>query len=396
MRLKKCSGCARAIVESATACDYCGHQAADPIAHAPGVDKNRMDLESLFELSPDDSTPSASAAATPPPVEEPAGADDGEDAHTAPLFDFSPKRSVAEPAGSAMPPVIEHSSDVHAEDATRWFDGLDVNEPPVDDPADEHPVDVPELQSAGVSEAAAAAVPEPAVIVAMQAAPETPARSGLGRVEMMIGLGVAVASGILIVAMMGARGVAAPAATATSASNPAKPARTAPSPTPGSAMTPESAPARAATPRWTSNAAAWVGRERNSAAFELPSINRVNVWMRQAQPVLVVRCQAHKAEAFVFTSSAAKMEPEDENHTVRIQFDGGAAATERWADSSEHDALFAPDGAAFVQRLVSARQLKFGFSPHNADPVVATFEVDGLAAHLASAARQCGWKPLNK
>ena len=341
-----------------------------------------MDLESLLELSPDDSTPNASAAAPPPPpVEEPAGADDGEDAHTAPLFDFSPKK-VAEPAGSAMPPV-EHPSDVHAEDATPWFDGLDVNEPPVDDFADEHPVDVPELQSAGVSEAAAAAVPEPAVIVAMQAAPTTPARSGLGRVEMMIGLGVVAASGILIVAMMGARGVAAPAATATPASNPAKPARTAPSPTPG---------ARAATPRWTSNAAAWVGRERNSAAFELPSINRVNVWMRQAQPVLVVRCEAHRAEAFVFTSSAAKMEPEDENHTVRIQFDGGAVATERWADSSEHDALFAPNGAAFVQRLVSARQLKFGFSPHNADPVVATFEVDGLAAHLASAARQCGWK----
>jgi hypothetical protein len=186
--------------------------------------------------------------------------------------------------------------------------------------------------------------------------------------------------------MMGARGAAAPPASTATAPNPAKPARTA------SAKTPEAAPARAATPQWTSNAAAWVGRERNSAAFELASINKVNVWMRQAQPVLVVRCRAQKAEAFVFTSSAARMEPEDENHTVRIQFDGGAAATERWADSAEHDALFAPDGAAFVQRLVSARQLKFGFSPHNADPAVATFEVDGLAGHLASAARQCGWK----
>ena len=35
------------------------------------------------------------------------------------------------------------------------------------------------------------------MIVAIQAAPKTPARSGLGRVEMMIGLGVAIASGIL-------------------------------------------------------------------------------------------------------------------------------------------------------------------------------------------------------
>ena len=157
-------------------------------------------------------------------------------------------------------------------------------------------------------------------------------------------------------------------------------------------MAPEAALAPATKPQWSSNAAAWVGRERNSAAFELASVNKIKVWMRMAQPVLVVRCRAQKPDVFVFTASAAKMEPQDENHTVRIQFDSEPVATERWADSAEHDALFAPDGAAFAQRLVAARQLQFGFVPHNADPVVATFEVAGLTEHLASAARQCGWK----
>lgn len=56
----------------------------------------------------------------------------------------------------------------------------------------------------------------------------------------------------------------------------------------------------------------------------------------------------------------------------------------------EHDALFAPDGQALAQRLLTARQLHFGFSPHNAAPVTATFEVDGLAKHLEPIAKRCG------
>ena len=83
----------------------------------------------------------------------------------------------------------------------------------------------------------------------------------------------------------------------------------------------------------------------------------------------MVRCLAHKADAFVFTDSPARIEPEDENHTVRVAFDDEPDATQRWMDSEEHDALFAPDGAAFARRLAQSAHLRFGFTPHNAPPV---------------------------
>jgi hypothetical protein len=136
----------------------------------------------------------------------------------------------------------------------------------------------------------------------------------------------------------------------------------------------------------------WVGRDRRAIALELEAIGKVPVWMRQVRPVLVVRCTSGAAEVFVYTQTAAKMEPQDENHTVRVRVDDGQDVTQRWADSLEHDALFAPDGSALAQQLMQARMLRFGFTPHNAAPVVAEFDVTGLAGLLAPSARQCGWK----
>jgi hypothetical protein len=64
--------------------------------------------------------------------------------------------------------------------------------------------------------------------------------------------------------------------------------------------------------------------------------------MNYVRPLLVVRCMK-KTEAFVYTGSALRIEPNTEDHTVSFRFDDEPARTERWPDSAEHDALFAPD-----------------------------------------------------
>ena len=144
--------------------------------------------------------------------------------------------------------------------------------------------------------------------------------------------------------------------------------------------------------KWNSTNRDWIGNQRKAVAFELPSESKVAVWQRQVQLTLVVRCLANRIDAFVFTQSPAKMEPQDGDHTVRIAFDGEAESVERWPDSDEHDALFAPDGSAFAQRLASARTMTFGFTPHNASPVSTIFNVVGLAEVMAPAAKQCAVK----
>ena len=154
------------------------------------------------------------------------------------------------------------------------------------------------------------------------------------------------------------------------------------------------APAAPATPAgvqtWSAeNQSAWLGNRRRGAAFELPAENIVKTWFGPVRPSLVVRCVEHKMEAFVFVGSPMKIEPRVEGKTVTISVDGEPMRTEHWPDSDDHDALFAPDSAAFTERLRQARTLQFGWSPHNSSDVVAQFYVPGLDALIGAASKEC-------
>jgi Type VI secretion system VasI, EvfG, VC_A0118 len=148
-----------------------------------------------------------------------------------------------------------------------------------------------------------------------------------------------------------------------------------------------------ATQAWSSQRRAyWTGSQRNSAAFELAAENSVSIWLNQVRPLLIVRCLSKRTEAFVFTGSALTIEPQTEDHTVSFRFDDEQATTVRWPDSAEHDALFAPDAVEFAQRVMHAQTLRFGYTPHNAAPVEAHFEVSGLTGLIEPVAKECGWK----
>lgn len=155
---------------------------------------------------------------------------------------------------------------------------------------------------------------------------------------------------------------------------------------------PRARPASAAAATWSSeHRAQWVGNRPHSVAFELPADDTVSIWLGRVRPILVVRCVAKSTETFVFTGSAIRIEPNTEDHTVTFAFDDEAGTSQRWPDSAEHDALFAPDGAAFAQRVAHASTMRIGYTPHNATPVVAAFHVSGLAPLMDSVAKECGW-----
>jgi hypothetical protein len=152
----------------------------------------------------------------------------------------------------------------------------------------------------------------------------------------------------------------------------------------------ETAPADV--PRWSAdNRATWLGPRSRGVVLEVAAENTVGVWMRNVRPSLVVRCTGGRTEVFVFTQSPARIEPGTEDHTVTVAIDDDDVITELWPDSVEHDSLFAPDGAALAKRLLGARSMRFGFTPHNAAPAVARFHVEGLDALLRPSVRECGW-----
>lgn len=222
------------------------------------------------------------------------------------------------------------------------------------------------------------AAPPETLAAAVPASSPAPRPSGMGRRELLM-LAVAVlGGGTVTLAMLISSGSADDDSSTPAADAPAVVRRAG-----------DAAPSSSAAPTWETTTADWVADPRKGVAFEVRSENRVPIWQRSAHPVLVVRCFARQTDVFVFIESAAKMERQDANHTVGLTFDNEAELTERWPDSDEHDALFAPDGRAFAGRLASARTLKFGYTPHNADPVVATFHVAGLADLMAPSKKHC-------
>lgn len=181
-----------------------------------------------------------------------------------------------------------------------------------------------------------------------------------------------------------------------SSTAPATPVTSAPAVTKSAASKTNAARPAAAntivTSKWTVANRDWLLNAKKGAAFEVRSDNKVAIWQAIAQPVLVVRCEGGKMQTFVYTASAIQMEAQDENHSVGVSFDGEPEVSERWADSAEHDALFAPDAVAFAHRLSTSQTLRVSYRPHNAPRAVATFQVAGFAEPLRSAAKPCGWK----
>jgi hypothetical protein len=297
-------------------------------------------------------------------------------------LEYLPSESLEERAGL---PLVTPVEDAPSDPSNTWTNGtwsqalppLELDESFAASPA---PVTTTDADADAV-----AALREAPAAVTVPAAP-----SGARRL-IMAGAALLVTSG-LIITILSSRGSASPtpaAAPPPGDADAAAPARPAGPPRERSSL-PDSA---AVAPRWNRMTdGRWVGDKRNSVAFELAALDKIHIWTRAVTPVLVVRCEDGHAESFVFTESAARMETQDGNHTVRVAFDGAAGVTERWPDSDDHDALFAPDGTAFTQQLAQSRSLRFRFDPHNAPPATATFEVSGIGELLRGSARQCGWK----
>lgn len=231
---------------------------------------------------------------------------------------------------------------------------------------------------------------KPSASMPPAAAPATPRSAspdatkpgrGLGTREWSMILAAVAGAGVVTMSMLTSNGaMASPEAAAAIAGAANAPA-------------PASTTAETVVPKWSDdNRLLWVGTNKKGLAFEMPALNRVQVWMKTVRPALVVRCSSNTAEVFVFTETAARIEPNTEAHTVTFSIDDQPGVTQQWEDSVDHDGLFAPDGPTFAQRLMHARTLRFEFSPHNAAPVVVNFSVSGLRDVLDPAAKECGWQ----
>ncbi len=357
MTWKRCEGCTRAISSAALTCEYCGRACDTDPTSLPADPSNQAPFAWPLD---DPQSGSPTGGITDDSLQ---GLPALELNESFPFTEVDDEPLTSAPAAQAVP-------------TTPGPFLLD----------DEAPLVTPDAPAPHLAEAAVTA---PAAPVAA-----APAKKPVGPRQMAM-LGAAlVAAAALIFTILGMRPSASPEPSA-QAGTPAAPGRRpaanrAPSAASRTAGAPASAPIA---PKWSEvTGGRWTGGNKKSVAFELPANNRIHIWTRDVTPLLIVRCQGGQVEPFVYTQSAARMEVQDGDHTVRVAFDDGPEVTERWPDSDEHDALFAKDGTAFVHQLTTAQTMRFGFEPHNAPPAVARFDVSGIHGLLARSAKQCGSK----
>jgi hypothetical protein len=157
---------------------------------------------------------------------------------------------------------------------------------------------------------------------------------------------------------------------------------------------PASRPPTALLERERPPAGAWRRGDGIDPTYALDSPDAVDGWLTSKKPTLVVRCHEGKTELYVATALNVSTESGKRNlHTVRLGFDAQPPMQELWSESTDDKALFAPDGVAIARRLGTAQKLTFEFTPFNAKPGTASFNLSGSDGVVASVAKACGWTP---
>jgi hypothetical protein len=143
-------------------------------------------------------------------------------------------------------------------------------------------------------------------------------------------------------------------------------------------------------PKWfRARESGWASDGSRTVTFQLEAENDVPVWLKRVRPILAVRCLGREIEVYVVTDTASSLEPTADKHTVRIGFDDQTDVEQRWLDSASHRELFSPSGASFGAYIAQAGKMRFGFTPFNAPPVTAEFDVHGFAPSFEAITKTC-------
>ena len=129
----------------------------------------------------------------------------------------------------------------------------------------------------------------------------------------------------------------------------------------------------------------------------LRSTDTVHGWLETATPTLVVRCQEHKTSVYIVTGMAAQPGEgaSSDAYPIELRFDEEKPTTQWWGQSTDNKGLgvwSSSKAIALSRRLAKANKLLFRFTPFNASPAIASFDLHGLDRLLPKVAHACDWR----
>jgi len=131
---------------------------------------------------------------------------------------------------------------------------------------------------------------------------------------------------------------------------------------------PTARPAPRPVDHWSVDTARSAMTDEPSVTLYLKSTNTVQGVLLNTRVILFIRCQEHTLELFINTGSVLDGDA-GENTTVRVRWGTAAPEEQVWSRSTDYEAAFAPDPAAFIRQLAATPDMRFEFHPFDATPV---------------------------
>ena len=106
-------------------------------------------------------------------------------------------------------------------------------------------------------------------------------------------------------------------------------------------------------------------------------------------------CKSCKLNAQVYINIGVSVNPElglYNKFTVRIRLDDNKLFKQRWSESTNGEALFAPSSILLAKKINKSKTMLVEFTPYSSNSQLAEFNVRGLEPYLKELANTCKWK----
>lgn len=124
----------------------------------------------------------------------------------------------------------------------------------------------------------------------------------------------------------------------------------------------------------------WVVTSETNPMDSVKTVAALKDSVEHPAAALVIRCRGKHAEVYVKAPEVVS-----EEYGVRIKFDEGKAAKQRWERATSYDALFSPAPVDLLRSVRAAKTFYFEYTPYQRAARVVSFDVTNLPASMAAA-----------
>jgi hypothetical protein len=147
-----------------------------------------------------------------------------------------------------------------------------------------------------------------------------------------------------------------------------------------------------ATGKWRASTEESEFDNSTTVVLALDAEDYIQGWLDTTRPKLILRCKEGKIDVYVNVGTQSNVEYGlYDAATVRVRFDQNQAVELIANESTDGEALFFQDPYGMIIAMLQSRQMIFGFTPFNADPVTTTFDLRGLSNVIPPLKMSCNW-----